>query len=91
MLQLDREFYRRIQSYRADATLASPGVQLFDYYGETVTSFPTYRSWLRKQNKIKQKSLIKLGGETLSKRIGNNAFDPVKMLEEQNAKKAIQL
>ncbi|ORZ33853.1 mitochondrial import protein Pam17 [Catenaria anguillulae PL171] len=53
---LDREFYRRIQKHRAHASLAGPQLHLFDYYGATVVSRETYRKWLRKQRKTKQKA-----------------------------------
>ncbi|KAI9175668.1 TIM23 complex component [Blastocladiella emersonii ATCC 22665] len=77
---LDKEFYRRIQKHRADASLASPGgIQLYDYYGQTVTSFAAYRKWLRKQRKIKEKATFKLGARDTD--LSLDAFDPVKQIE----------
>ncbi|KAJ3365453.1 TIM23 complex component [Allomyces javanicus] len=63
---LDKEFYKRILKYRADASLTGPGNQMYDYYGEKVTSFESYRVWLRKQRKIKEKGQIKLFAQDLS-------------------------
>ncbi|KNE59902.1 hypothetical protein AMAG_05350 [Allomyces macrogynus ATCC 38327] len=63
---LDKEFYKRILKYRADASLTGPGNQMYDYYGEKVTSFEAYRVWLRKQRKIKEKGQIKLFAQDLS-------------------------
>ncbi|KAI9224402.1 mitochondrial import protein Pam17 [Blastocladiella britannica] len=51
----EKELFRRVLRHRADASLAGPGLALFDYYGTSITSFAAYRNWLRKQRKIKEK------------------------------------
>ncbi|KIY61506.1 mitochondrial import protein Pam17 [Cylindrobasidium torrendii FP15055 ss-10] len=53
----DANFFRRIEKYRADASLASNSTtgQMPDYYGEKIGSLHQYRTWLRDQGKFKRR------------------------------------
>ncbi|KAI9638852.1 integral to membrane protein [Dioszegia hungarica] len=61
---MDRELFEHIKRNRVDPRFQSVNNLPPDYYGEKITSLPTYRRWLRDQATYKRKAAHGVPGET---------------------------
>ncbi|KAL1412534.1 TIM23 complex component [Vanrija albida] len=60
---MDREFYHRIKSKRADPSRQSVNNPAPDFYGEKIVSLATYRRWLKDQEAYRRKAAHGVDGE----------------------------
>ncbi|KAI8889562.1 hypothetical protein K501DRAFT_266740 [Backusella circina FSU 941] len=52
---LDKLLNEKIEKYRAPANTPTYIIRFPDYHGEKITSIETYRAWLRKQRRFKNR------------------------------------